>query len=347
MCDELSALTSRVEEYRSALMEANLELDKITTIPKDKVAAAITGKKLADGNVVFGEPIADATGPTTDEQLSTPNDSARKRKRDIQSFLAEVALFKGLTPTERSSIARALTVEEFGAGEAIVRQGDAGETMYIIELGSAAVQIEGVGRVGTLDPGSVFGELALITNQPRKATIITITQTTVLALERPVFERLVGQMGEHLDQLRRRFHAASYSYGRRDYHKLFGHFDRSNTGFLDMEQFRACVRKDGRMSTKMISEKELRTLFCVVDVDQDGRINEEDFIAFLGVTNPAEHAKQVGKHKQNLKELRAQIEQCSADAKRVMMEGGDNAGERAQALLKQVSNPHLILIILT
>ena len=42
---------------------------------------------------------------------------------------------------ERSSIARALTVEEFGAGEAIVRQGDPGDTLYMIELGSAAVQV--------------------------------------------------------------------------------------------------------------------------------------------------------------------------------------------------------------
>ena len=142
-----------------------------------------------------------------------------------------------------------------------------------------------MGRVGTLEPGSVFGELALITNQPRKATIITITpvtsanfhrngrfferrlysksgrftkssqqdphaaksppqcdfqgflltacgQTTVLVLERPVFERLVGQMGDQLDQLRRQLHAASYSYGRRDYHKLFSHLGACSPRFV-------------------------------------------------------------------------------------------------------------------
>ena len=72
-----------------------------------------------------------------------------------------------------------------------------------------------------------------------------------------------------------------------------------------------------------------------MDVDQDGRINEEDFISFLGVTNPAEHAKQVEKHTASLKELRAQVEQCTADAKRVMMQGGDSAGEQARELLKQ------------
>ena len=70
-----------------------------------------------------------------------------------------------------------------------------------------------------------------------------------------------------MEQLRRRFHAASYSFGRRDYHKLFTHFDRSNSGFLDMAHFRAAVRKDGRMTAQMISERALRTLFCIVDVD--------------------------------------------------------------------------------
>ena len=199
---------------------------------------------------------------------TTPPSPGGKRKNAVLKLLSSVPLFRGLTSGERATIARELVTKEFGAGEAVIREGESGDTMYLVERGSAEVQIAGVGRVGTVDPGSVFGELALVNSEPRKATITADSAgMTTLVLDRAIFEQLVGQMGEHMEQLRRRFHAASYSFGRRDYHKLFTHFDRSNSGFLDMGHFRAAVRKDGRMTAQMISERALRTLFCIVDVD--------------------------------------------------------------------------------
>ena len=43
------------------------------------------------------------------------------------------------------------------------------------------------------------------------------------------------------------------------------------------------VRKDGQMDLSAVSDKELRTLYCLIDVDRDGLISETDFITFLGV----------------------------------------------------------------
>ena len=67
----------------------------------------------------------------------------------------------------------------------------------------------------------------------------------------------------------------------------------------------------------------------------DGKINEEDFIAFLGVTNPAEHQKQMDKHRERVAALRATIERCTEDASRIMQSGADDAGEKARSLLAE------------
>ena len=115
-----------------------------------------------------------------------------------------------------------------------------------------------VGRRGV---GDAFGELALTSDQPRKATVRASAATTLLCLGRDTFERLVGPLGKNMDDLRRRFHVAAYSYGRRDYPKLFRHYDKDNSGFLEELEFRAAVRKDGQMDMNTVSEKELRTLY--------------------------------------------------------------------------------------
>ena len=327
MVEKLSTVTALIDENRQKVANASGELELIMTIAPQKIAAAKLCSKLPDGRVVFSEPVDSSPADEASAALSP----VRRRK----GFLADVPLFKGLTASERGSLARALSSEEYGAGHPIIKQGEVGESMYIIESGTAAVQIEGIGRVATLEAGSVFGELALVSGEPRQATIITSSPTTVLVLERADFERIVGKIGDFVRILRQRFQAASYAYGRRDYHKLFNHFDRLNRGYLDPEQFRAAVRKDGRMTQAVISEKELRTLYCVVDVDQDDRISEEDFIAFLGVTNPATHEKEMAQHRKNVEELHAYVQQLTKDATQTMQEGNEDAGQKTRALLKQ------------
>ena len=70
-------------------------------------------------------------------------------------------------------------------------------------------------------------------------------------------------------------------------------------------------------------------------LQNDGKINEEDFIAFLGVTNPAEHQKQQDRHRERVAALRATIARCTEEASRIMQSGADDAGEKARALLAE------------
>jgi CRP-like cAMP-binding protein len=69
----------------------------------------------------------------------------------------------------------------FKAGDTIVREGDEGDTGFLITTGSVEVLIVEVGRrVGTLDAGEVFGELCLIDPGPRSATVRALTDVECL-----------------------------------------------------------------------------------------------------------------------------------------------------------------------
>ena len=105
--------------------------------------------------------------------------------------------------------------------------------------------------------------MALVTSEPRKATVRAVGTDGLRLHElgRQEFERLVGSLGQEMEDLRRRFHVAAYSFGRQDYAKLFRHYDKDNSGFLEELEFRAAVRKDGQMDMNTVSEKELRTLY--------------------------------------------------------------------------------------
>ena len=74
----------------------------------------------------------------------------------------------------------------------IILQGDTGDKFYVLEHGSAKVKVDGVTLDQTLGPGSAFGELALMWNSPRAATIVASEDSTLWSLSRPLFRRLLA-----------------------------------------------------------------------------------------------------------------------------------------------------------
>jgi NADH:ubiquinone reductase (H+-translocating) len=93
----------------------------------------------------------------------------------------------------------------FEAGEVIVRQGDPGDLMYVMIDGEVEVvqqQAEGGERVvATLTQGAWFGEMALFNEEPRSATVRTMTNVNVLSVDRRTFQTLVA----HIAPLREAF----------------------------------------------------------------------------------------------------------------------------------------------
>ena len=84
--------------------------------------------------------------------------------------LERVPLFSGLNTRELQKIARLFKKRHFSKGETVVKQGSGGAAFFIIESGEATVFISGKHRT-TLKPGEYFGEIALIDEGTRMATI--------------------------------------------------------------------------------------------------------------------------------------------------------------------------------
>jgi MFS family permease len=102
------------------------------------------------------------------------------------ALLRSVPMLSLLPPPTLESLARALTLEEVPAGVDVVTQGEEGDRFFVIADGEAEVIADGT-LVATLDRGDGFGEIALMYDVPRTATVRTRTEMRLYALEREDF----------------------------------------------------------------------------------------------------------------------------------------------------------------
>jgi CRP-like cAMP-binding protein len=110
-----------------------------------------------------------------------------------QGALAQVPLFSGLAPRHLRRIGDLTEEQRYMEGARVVREGDVGDTFYVILEGQAKV-VSGSGRVvNRLRPGDFFGEISLLDGGPRTASVVAETPLTMLALARKDLLRVVRQ----------------------------------------------------------------------------------------------------------------------------------------------------------
>ncbi|RDA87158.1 hypothetical protein CP532_4244 [Ophiocordyceps camponoti-leonardi (nom. inval.)] len=120
-------------------------------------------------------------------------ESTFARRRMYESFLEEVPLLSTLTPYERSKIADALETKKFAPGEVIIKEGDPGHDFYLLESGEAAAyKGDPSNQVRQYKKGDFFGELALLNDAPRAASVAASTDVKVATLGKSAFQRLLG-----------------------------------------------------------------------------------------------------------------------------------------------------------
>jgi CRP-like cAMP-binding protein len=84
----------------------------------------------------------------------------------------------------------------YSNGEKIIRQGEIGDCMYILQQGTVEIVVErpdGQTVLGTLEPGAAFGEMALFTKEPRSATVRSKGRSRVLTIDKKGFLKRVHQ----------------------------------------------------------------------------------------------------------------------------------------------------------
>jgi CRP-like cAMP-binding protein len=118
----------------------------------------------------------------------------RLRRPAFLDRLEAVPMFAPLTPAVLESLARSLITVPVAAGEAVLREGEDSDRFYVIDSGLVEVTQEGtvIRRQG---PGDFFGEIGLLRDVPRTATITAVEDCVLVALERDHF--LSAVTGEH------------------------------------------------------------------------------------------------------------------------------------------------------
>ncbi|OIW31571.1 camp-dependent protein kinase regulatory subunit [Coniochaeta ligniaria NRRL 30616] len=120
-------------------------------------------------------------------------ESTFARRRMYEGFLSEVPLLSSLTAWERSKIADALETQKFPSGSVIIREGEPGSSFFLLEEGEVEAYKSGSETpVMHYKKGDFFGELALLNDAPRAASVVAKTDVKVATLDKPAFQRLLG-----------------------------------------------------------------------------------------------------------------------------------------------------------
>ena len=111
-------------------------------------------------------------------------------------LLQAIPMFGPLSPVTLDALARALVRTEVAAGEVVVHEGDESDRFYVIESGLVQVTAVDGHVLREEGPGDYFGEIGLLRDVPRTATITALEPTVLLALEREEFLGAVTGQGE-------------------------------------------------------------------------------------------------------------------------------------------------------
>ena len=124
----------------------------------------------------------------------------------ICEFLQKCPVFSKLTPRTLTEVADKMSVERHAQDDVLIRQGDPGDKFYLIRDGSVEVIVkdgDSSRMVGALGRGDFFGEAALLTGQPRNATVVARQAVEVYTLGKEDFEAVLRTSASFEEELRK------------------------------------------------------------------------------------------------------------------------------------------------
>jgi small-conductance mechanosensitive channel/CRP-like cAMP-binding protein len=142
--------------------------------------------------------------PSMNINVTEMNEDREQRKHDEEygrrlDALSRVDVFRALDAEKVDRLSRRMRMIIFGPGEIVLRQGDPGDSLYVVRSGSVAVQV-GAGdakrEVATLSAGQFFGEMSLMTGESRAATVVAKSDCECYIVDKEAFQEILLERPE-------------------------------------------------------------------------------------------------------------------------------------------------------
>ncbi len=135
------------------------------------------------------------------QMVTTPLKESFPNQRDeILAGVRQSHLFDVLTADEVARFVDSARMQSFAPGEAAVRQGDAGSSLFFVLRGEMSVEVDG-NEVARLRQGRMFGEMSLLTGEPRKATVRALSEVILAELSKTAIAELMDSNDKLMERL--------------------------------------------------------------------------------------------------------------------------------------------------
>jgi CRP-like cAMP-binding protein len=142
--------------------------------------------------------------PSMNINVTEMNEVREERKQDEEyarrlDALSRVDVFRALDAGKIDRLSRRMRMIIYGPGEVVLRQGDPGDSLYVVRSGSVAVQVGTDGarkEVATLTTGQFFGEMSLMTGESRSATVVAKTDCECYIVDKESFQEVLEERPE-------------------------------------------------------------------------------------------------------------------------------------------------------
>jgi small-conductance mechanosensitive channel len=141
-------------------------------------------------------------------ERAAESDERRRREHqaEAEDLLSRIDFVQALDAEDRKVLAERARFLEYGPGQAVVRQGDPGHTLFLVASGEVSVRVRSDAgasekEVARLGRGALFGEMSVLTGDPRTATVVALGDAALLCVDREAFEHILSRQPELAQRL--------------------------------------------------------------------------------------------------------------------------------------------------
>ncbi|KAM8924111.1 cGMP-dependent protein kinase 1 isoform 3-T3 [Pelodytes ibericus] len=191
--ERIRDLESRLLEKEEEIQELKRKLHKYQSVLAVPISAQI-GPRTTRAQGISAEPQSYRSYHDITRQPFKRFTKSERSKDLIKEAILDNDFMKNLEISQIQEIVDCMYPVEYGKDSCIIKEGDVGSLVYVMEDGKVEVTKESV-KLCTMGPGKVFGELAILYNCTRTATVKTLTNVKLWAIDRQCFQTIMMRTG--------------------------------------------------------------------------------------------------------------------------------------------------------